>query len=86
MTINVGEGPEKSAPVITEASGVQNPTNTTVAELSGSAEGDSIYGNDLEYEWNIVDQPEGGNAVLANADQQDAMMKAQRRSFRNPLK
>ena len=76
ITINVGEGPEKSAPVITEASGVQNPTNTTVAELSGSAEGDSIYGNDLEYEWNIVDQPEGGNAVLANADQQDAMMKA----------
>lgn len=30
----------------------------------------------LEYEWSIVDQPEGGNAVLANADQQDAMMKA----------
>lgn len=76
ITIDVGEGPEKSAPVITEASGVQNPTNTTVAELSGSAEGDSIYGNDLEYEWSIVDQPEGGNAVLANADQQAAMMKA----------
>ena len=76
ITIDVGEGPEKSAPVITDASGVQNPTNTTVAELSGSAEGDSIYGNDLEYEWSIVDQPEGGNAVLANADQQDAMMKA----------
>lgn len=49
MTINVGEGPEKSAPVITEASGVQNPTNTTVAELSGSAEGDSS----METTWNM---------------------------------
>ncbi len=76
ITLNVGEGPEKNAPVITEASGVQNPTNTTVAELSGSAKGDSIYGNELEYKWTVIDQPDGGNAVLANADQPDAMMKA----------
>lgn len=76
LVINVGEGPEKSAPVINEATGVQNPTNTTVAELSGSATADSTYGNELEYAWSVVDQPEGGNAVLANADQPDAMMKA----------
>lgn len=76
LVINVGTAPEKSAPVIDEATAVQNPTNTTVAELSGSATGDSTYGNELEYAWSIVDQPEGGNAVLANADQPDAMLKA----------
>ena len=74
--ITVGRAPEKAAPEISEASAVQNPTNTTVAELSGSAEADEVYGNDLEYAWSVIDQPEGGNAVIANGDQADALMKA----------
>ncbi len=76
LVINIGTAPEKSAPVIDEVTAVQSPTNTTAAELSGSATGDSAYGNELEYAWSIVARPEDGNAVLANADQEDAMMKA----------
>lgn len=76
VDIQVGKAPEKTAPVIDEISGVQHPTNTTVAELEGSATGDAVYNNELKYQWSVVEQPEGGNAVLANADQPQAMMKA----------
>ncbi len=76
IEIVIGEGPEKSAPVIESATATQHPTNTTVAELSGSASGDSVYGNELEYEWSVVEQPEGGNAIIADADQTEAVMKA----------
>ena len=62
--------------VIDSATAVQNPSNTTIAELSGSATADSVYKNELEYAWSVVEQPEGGNAIIANVDQKDALMKA----------
>lgn len=76
LVVQVGKAPEKTAPSITEATAVQNPTNTTTADLNASAEGDSVYGNELEYSWSVVNQPEGGNAVLADADSRTAVMKA----------
>lgn len=76
LKVQVGVAPEKKAPVINEAAAMQNPSNTTVAELEGKATADSVYDNELKYEWSIVEQPEGGNAVIANADQANALMKA----------
>ena len=75
-TFNVLAAPDKQAPVIGSVTAVQNPSNTTIAELSGSATSDSVYNNDLEYSWSVVEQPEGGNAIIAKADQKDALMKA----------
>ena len=74
--LEIGRAPEKKAPVIDEVSAVQHPVNTTVAELSASATSDATYGNDLDYEWTVVDQPEGGNAIIGNAEQKDALLKA----------
>ncbi len=71
----VGPGPEKAAPVIEEAAATQHPSNITVAELEVSATADATYNNELSYEWSIVEQPEGGNAVIANADQAEAVVK-----------
>ena len=55
---------------------MQDTTNTTTAELSASATTDKTYGNDAEYEWSVVDQPEGGDAIIANADKKNAKLKA----------
>lgn len=66
----------KTAPVIESATATQHPTNTTTAELSGKASTDKTYGNKVEYKWSVVDQPEGGNAIIANAEKADAKLKA----------
>ncbi len=74
LTIKAADG--KTAPVISEASAVQDGVNTSVAQLTGKAEADQTYHNELKYEWKIIGQPEGGNAIIANADKADARMKA----------
>ena len=76
VDIAVGKAPEKTAPVIDKATATQHPSNTTVAELKAEATADATYNNELTYAWSVVEQPEGGNAVLANADQAEALMKA----------
>ncbi len=76
VELKVGRAPEKTAPVVDEATAVQDTTNTTTAELSASATTDKTYGNDAEYEWSVVDQPEGGDAIIANADKKNAKLKA----------
>lgn len=75
VDIAVGKAPEKTAPVIEEATATQHPSNTTVAELEVSATADATYNNELTYEWSVAEQPEGGNAVIANATQTEAMLK-----------
>ncbi len=72
----VGKAPEKTEPVIKEATATQHPSNTTVAELKTKATADKVYNNELTYVWSVVDQPEGGNAIIANADKTNAVMKA----------
>ena len=76
VEIEIGRAPEKTAPVIESATATQHPTNTTTAELSGKASTDKTYGNKVEYKWSVVDQPEGGNAIIANAEKADAKLKA----------
>ena len=76
VDIAVGAAPEKTAPVIDEATATQHPSNTTVAELSASATADATYNNKLTYAWSVAEQPEGGNAVIADADKADAVLKA----------
>ena len=74
--ITLAGAPEREAPVIGEVTAVQDSVNTSIANLSGEATADPLYNGELSYEWSVVSQPEGGNAVIGNADQSSAMLKA----------
>lgn len=76
LTLNLGNAPDREAPVITELSGVQNPSNSSTAELYVAATADALYQGELTYAWTVVSQPEGGNAVIGNAQSQEAILLA----------
>ena len=76
LPITLLEAPEREEPVIGEVTAVQDSVNTSVANLSGEATGDPLYHGELSYKWSVVSQPEGGNAVIGNADQAKALLKA----------
>ena len=77
LDINVGAAPEKTAPVIGNVTAVQEEVNTSVARMTGEATSDKYYKNEeLKYNWTVVEQPEGGSAIIADADTAKASMKA----------
>ena len=76
LLITLAAPPEREVPVIGEVTAVQDSVNTSIANLSGEATADPLYNGELSYEWSVVSQPEGGNAVIGNADQSSAMLKA----------
>ncbi len=75
IILQVGEAPEKKAPEITLAEGEQDDTNTTIANLQAEATPDSLYEGTVSYEWTVEKQPENGNAVIASAKEQKAVLK-----------
>lgn len=75
LEINVGSAPEKTAPVITKVSAMQDEFNTTTAVLEGDATADSLYNGELSYEWSIESSPEGSSAVIADAEKQMSVLK-----------
>lgn len=74
--ITLGTAPDRVAPVIGDVTAKQSAVNISVAALSGEATADPLYNGELSYQWSIVDQPEGGDAVIGNADQAGAVLKA----------
>ncbi len=74
IDLNLAAAPERLNPVITETTGVQNTDNPSVADLHVEATLDELYHGTAVYSWEIVSQPEGGEAAIANADQQDAQL------------
>ncbi len=76
IEINVGKPDEKLAPAVEEAEAIQDSINTTTAKLSAKATADTTYNNELSYKWEVTAVPDGGSAVIGDADQADAVMKA----------
>lgn len=74
LNLNIEPAPERQPPVITKATATQNPTNVSTADLAAEAEADSLYQGTLTYAWSLAGQPEGSNAVIAGADQQNAVL------------
>lgn len=74
----VGEAPEKTPPQITDASAVQDKFNTTTANLNADAQADPLYEGKLSYEWSVQSNPEGSSPVIAEANSQNAVLKADR--------
>ncbi|HIT90654.1 MAG TPA: Ig-like domain-containing protein [Candidatus Merdenecus merdavium] len=68
--------PDRASPTIEEVTAIQDSVNISVASLNGKATPDPLYNGELEYEWSIVEEPEGGHAIIGNANQSSAIMKA----------
>ncbi|WP_230398086.1 DUF5695 domain-containing protein [Novisyntrophococcus fermenticellae] len=75
-TVTLEAAPDRAAPTIGEVTAVQDPVNLSVASLNGEAKSDPLYHGELKYKWSVLEQPEGGNAVIGNADQASAVLKA----------
>ncbi len=75
IILNIGAAPERKAPEITSIEGEQDAINTTIANLTGEAKADPIYEGTLSYEWTVEEQPQGSNAVIADANTQNAVLK-----------
>ena len=75
LAFTMGDVPEKNAPVINEISAEQEQLNATRADLKVDATADVFWGNELTYKWEVVSQPEGGNAAVVNSSQPEAVVK-----------
>ncbi|HJA34313.1 MAG TPA: FIVAR domain-containing protein [Candidatus Mediterraneibacter merdigallinarum] len=75
LVVTMGDIPEKTAPVINELSAEQELLNNTLIDLKVDATADSFWGNDLSYEWEVVSQPEGGNAAVVEPRQTETVVK-----------
>ena len=71
----IGDAPERKAPTIVSATGAPMPGNPSVAALKAEATTDPLYGGVPKYQWEIVSQPEGGNAKLGDADNAEAKLR-----------
>lgn len=74
--ISVAEAPERQAPEIIKAEGKQNAVNTTTADLTAEAKADPVYQGTVTYSWTLLKTPEGAQAVIADAAQAAAVLKA----------
>ena len=74
-TLQIGDAPERKAPTIVSATGAPMPGNPSVAALKAEAATDPLYGGVPKYQWEIVSQPEGGNAKLGNAGEAEAKLR-----------
>ena len=74
IELDLAEAPERQNPVITATTATQQLLNPTVADLSVEATLDVLYHGTAAYKWEVVSVPEGGNAVIAYADQQNAQL------------
>ena len=74
VDLTFAEAPERLNPVIDAATGKQRLPNPSVADLSVEATLDELYHGTAAYQWEVVSAPEGSEAVIAYADQQNAQL------------
>ena len=70
VTLEIGEAPERTPPVITLLEGTPNYYNPSVADLYAEATADQYYQGELSWHWELVSAPAGQSAALADADAQ----------------
>lgn len=74
-TLVVGEAPERLAPTINSATGTPVVGNPTVADLKAEATVDPLYQGVPRFHWELVSQPEGGNAMIGNPNEKEAKLR-----------
>ena len=74
-TLVVGEAPERLAPTIDSATGTPVVGNPTVADLKAEATVDPLYQGVPRFHWELVSQPEGGNAMIGNPNEKEAKLR-----------
>lgn len=74
-TLTIGEAPERLAPTINSATGTPVVGNPTVADLKAEATVDPLYQGVPRFHWELVSQPEGGNAMIGNPNEKEAKLR-----------
>lgn len=74
-TLTIGEAPERLAPTIDSATGTPVVGNPTVADLKAEATVDPLYQGVPRFHWELVSQPEGGNAMIGNPNEKEAKLR-----------
>ena len=63
------------APTIDSATGTPVVGNPTVADLKAEATVDPLYQGVPRFHWELVSQPEGGNAMIGNPNEKEAKLR-----------